>query len=59
MWNDDQAKLDPLHCLIKNMAIHADAAAINRAQKIEFLQLTGKKIIRVQNKFMTFFHKIN
>jgi len=41
------------------MAIHADAAAINRAQKIEFLQLTGKKIIRVQNKFMTFFHKIN
>ena len=31
--NDDQAKLDLLHCLIKNMEIHTDAAAITKAKK--------------------------
>jgi len=31
--NEDQAKFDLLHCLIKNMGIHADAAAIIRARK--------------------------
>ena len=30
---NDQAKLDILHCLIKNMKIEADAAAIARARK--------------------------
>jgi hypothetical protein len=31
--NEDQDKLDLLHCLIKNMGIHADAAGISRAKK--------------------------
>jgi hypothetical protein len=31
--NEDQAKLYLLQCLIKNMGIHADAAAITRARK--------------------------
>ncbi|NOX33635.1 MAG: transposase family protein [Deltaproteobacteria bacterium] len=31
--NDDQAKIDLLHCLIKNMGINTDATAITRAQK--------------------------
>ncbi|MCF6245928.1 MAG: transposase family protein [Desulfobacula sp.] len=46
--NDDQAKLDLLHCLIKNMGIHADAAAITRA--IRTITFYNMKVILESEK---------
>ena len=49
--NDDQAKLDLLHCLIKNMGIHTDAAAITRAKKtITFYNM--KAILESEKAFV-------
>ena len=50
-WNDDQAKFDLLHCLIENMGIHADAAAITRAKKtITFYNM--KAILESEKAFV-------
>lgn len=49
--NDDQAKLDLLHCLVRNMGIHADAAAITRAKKtITFYNM--KAILESEKAFV-------
>jgi hypothetical protein len=49
--NEDQPKLDILHCLIKNMKIHADVAARLRAEKtIKFYNL--KAILESEKAFV-------
>ena len=49
--NEDQAKLDLIHCLIKNMGIHADDAAITRAKKtITFYNM--KAILETEKAFV-------
>jgi hypothetical protein len=53
---DDQAKLDILHCLIKNMKIKADATAIARARKtitfynIEAILESEKAFVKAVNR---------
>jgi hypothetical protein len=49
--NEDQPKLDLIRCLIKNMGIHADAAAITRAEKtITFYNM--KAIFETEKAFV-------
>jgi len=49
--NEDQPKLDILHCLIKNMKIHTDVAAIVQAEKIiKFYNL--KAILESEKAFV-------
>ena len=49
--NEDQPKLDLIRCLIKNMGIHADAAAITRAEKsITFYNM--KAILETEKAFV-------
>ncbi len=49
--NEDQSKLDFIRCLIKNMGIHADIAAITRAEKtITFYNM--KAILETEKAFV-------
>ena len=49
--NEDQSKLDILHCLIKNMKIHTDVAAMLQAEKtIKFYNL--KAILESEKAFV-------
>jgi len=49
--NEDQPKLDLIRCLVKNMGIHADAAAITRAEKtITFYNM--KAILETEKAFV-------
>jgi hypothetical protein len=54
--NEDQPKLDILHCLIKNMKIHADVAAMLQAEKtIKFYNIqaileTEKAFVKAVNR---------
>ena len=49
--NEDQPKLDLIRCLIKNMGIHSDAAAITRAEKtITFYNM--KAILETEKAFV-------
>lgn len=53
---DDQAKLDILHCLIRNMKIKADAAEIARAREtitfynMEAVLESEKAFVKAVNK---------
>ena len=49
--NEDQPKLDLIRCLIKNMGVHADTAAITRAEKtIKFYNM--KAILETEKAFL-------